>query len=120
MSIGSAKTVQVNSGFLGCTKGDGANRRWFAKRVTWLGADEIPSLSVILQPSGGLAIFAGKTGKSRKKRVYAQMVGLKRDLGAHIVESAGVIKRANPSKLKDVSLTIQGRIGGAIVRVSVE
>jgi len=33
--------------------------------VTWPGADEIPSLSVILQPSGGIAIFAGEAGMSR-------------------------------------------------------
>ena len=67
--VGSAKAVQVNNGFLGSAKGSDTNRRWFAKRVTWLGADEIPSLSVILQPSGGLAIFAGGAGMSRGKGV---------------------------------------------------
>jgi hypothetical protein len=30
------------------------------------GADEVPSLSVILQPSGGTAIFAGEAKMSRK------------------------------------------------------
>jgi len=48
-----------------------AYRRWFAKRVTWLGADEIPSLSVILQPSGGIAIFAGDAGMSREDSIKA-------------------------------------------------
>jgi hypothetical protein len=46
--------------------------------VTWLGADEIPSLSVILQPSGGATIFAGEAGMSRgnsqNKPIFNQLL----------------------------------------------
>jgi hypothetical protein len=63
--IGSAKTVQVNSGFLRRCTGRGITNRWFVKRVTWREAEEYPSLSVICQPSGGLAIFARYVLKSR-------------------------------------------------------
>jgi len=63
--IGSAKTVQVNSGFLRRWAGRHIANRWFVKRVTWREADECPSLSVICQPSGGLAIFARYPSKSR-------------------------------------------------------
>jgi len=63
--IGSAKTVQVNSGFLRRCTGRSITNRWFVKRVTWREADEYPSLSVICQPSGGLAILARYAPKSR-------------------------------------------------------
>jgi hypothetical protein len=66
VGIGPAKTVQVNSGFLGSPKVFGTHRRWVAKRVTWQVADDNPSLLVILQPSGGGAILAAGVEMSRK------------------------------------------------------